>query len=62
METAKESCKESYLREGRPDLYKEDMVHYVTDDQFAYAAGVMELCLEKSLRQYFTKEDSMQNL
>ena len=35
METAKESCKESYLRSGRPDLYKEDMVHYVTDDQFA---------------------------
>ena len=40
METAKESCKESYLRAGRPDLYKEDMVHYVTDDQFAYAAAV----------------------
>ena len=40
METAKETCKESYLKKGRPDLYRDDMVHYVTDDQFAYAAGV----------------------
>ena len=40
METAKETCKESYLKKGRPDLYRNDMVHYVTDDQFAYAAGV----------------------
>ena len=47
METAKESCKESYLRSGRPDLYKEDMVHYVTDDQFAYAAGVNGIMLRE---------------
>ena len=26
--------------EGRPDLFQDDMVHYLTDDQFAYAAGV----------------------
>ena len=31
---------ESYLLEGRSDIYNEDMVHYLTDDQFAYAAGV----------------------
>lgn len=47
METAKESCRESYLRSGRPDLYKEDMVHYVTDDQFAYAAGVNGIMLRE---------------
>ena len=40
MEAAKESCKEAYLTQGRPEMFKEDMVHYVTDDQFAYAAGV----------------------
>ena len=40
MEAARESCKESYLKAGRPDLYYDDMVHYLTDDQFAYAAGV----------------------
>ena len=47
METAKEACKESYLRAGRPDLYKEDMVHYVADDQFAYAAGVNGIMLRE---------------
>ena len=40
MEAARESCKEAYLKAGRPDLYYDDMVHYLTDDQFAYAAGV----------------------
>ena len=47
METAKETCKESYLRKGRPDLYRDDMVHYVTDDQFAYAAGVNGIMLRE---------------
>ena len=47
METAKETCKEAYLRKGRPDLYREDMVHYVTDDQFAYAAGVNGIMLRE---------------
>jgi len=40
METGREVCKESYLRAGRPDLYFDDMVHYISDEQFAYAAGV----------------------
>jgi len=40
MKAAREACKESYLIEGRPDMFHEDMVHYVTDEQFAYAAGV----------------------
>ncbi len=40
MKAARESCRESYLMEGRPDLFHDDMVHYLTDDQFAYAAGV----------------------
>ncbi len=40
MESAREACRESYLRAGRPDLYYDDMVHYISDDQFAYAAGV----------------------
>lgn len=45
METAKEACKEAYLKKNRTDLYREDMVHYVTDDQFAYAAGVNGIML-----------------
>jgi len=40
METGREICKESYLKSGRPDLYYDDMVHYISDEQFAYAAGV----------------------
>ena len=47
MEAAKESCKEAYLKKGRPDLYNENMVHYVTDDQFAYAAGVNGIMLRE---------------
>ena len=40
MKAAREACRESYTIEGRPDMFNEDMVHYLTDDQFAYAAGV----------------------
>ena len=40
MKAAREACRESYTVEGRPDMFSEDMVHYLTDDQFAYAAGV----------------------
>lgn len=40
MKAAREACRESYVVEGVPDLFHEDMVHYLTDDQFAYAAGV----------------------
>ena len=47
MKAARESCKESYLLEGRPDLFHNDMVHYLTDDQFAYAAGVNGIMLRE---------------
>jgi len=47
MEAARETCKESYLKSGRPDLYYDDMVHYVTDDQFAYTAGVNGIMLRE---------------
>ena len=40
MEASRDICKESYLKAGRPDLYSDDMVHYISDEQFAYAAGV----------------------
>ena len=38
--TAKEIVKEAYSKVGRPDAFQEDQVHYLTDDQFGYAAGV----------------------
>jgi hypothetical protein len=40
MVTAREVVKEAYLNAGRPDAYTDDMVYYLTDDQFGYAAGV----------------------
>lgn len=40
MITAREVVKEAYLSAGRPDAYTDDMVYYLTDDQFGYAAGI----------------------
>ncbi len=47
MAHAREVVKESYLSAGRPDLYKDDMIHYLTDDQFAYAAAVDGIMLRQ---------------
>ncbi|MBW6458311.1 MAG: hypothetical protein K0B52_04025 [FCB group bacterium] len=40
MESGRETVHASYISEGRPDLYTDDIVHYYTDDQFAFAAAV----------------------
>ncbi len=40
MTSARETIKESYLTAGRPDGYSDDMVQYVTDEQFGYVAAV----------------------
>ena len=37
---ARETVKQAYLEAGKPDHFKEDMVTYITYDQFAYAASV----------------------
>ena len=47
MEAAREACSEAYLKAGRPELFYDDMVHYVTEDQFAYAAGVNGIMLRE---------------
>ena len=38
--SAREAVRAAYLAEGRPDLFREEMVNYVTYDQFAYTAAV----------------------
>ncbi|HEX7078765.1 MAG TPA: DUF6754 domain-containing protein [Candidatus Eisenbacteria bacterium] len=38
--SAQETVRAAYLAEGRPDLYRDEMVNYVTYDQFAYTAAV----------------------
>ena len=40
MSNGREVVKEAYLSVGRPDFYHDDMVHYVTDEQFGYVAAV----------------------
>lgn len=47
MESGRETVQASYISEGRPDLYSSDMVHYYTDDQFAFAAAVDGQMLRK---------------
>ena len=38
LAAARETVKQSYLSAGRPDAYNDDIVHYVTDEQFGYVA------------------------
>lgn len=40
MITARETMKEAYTKVGRGDTYSENQVHFITDEQFAYAAAV----------------------
>jgi hypothetical protein len=47
MVTCREVVKEAYLNAGRPDAYNDDMVYYVTNDQFAYAAALDGLFLRE---------------
>lgn len=37
---ARETVKQAYVEAGKPDQFKEDMVTYITYDQFAYTAAV----------------------
>ena len=40
MTAARETIKHAYVTAGRPDAYNDDMVHYVTDEQFGFVAAV----------------------
>lgn len=40
MVTAREAVRDAYAQVGRPDAFNEDQVHYLTDDQFGYAAAI----------------------
>jgi hypothetical protein len=47
MTVAQETVKTSYLDAGRPEAYNEDMVYFVTNQQFAYVAGVNGVMLRE---------------
>lgn len=40
MVSCREVVKEAFLKAGRPEAYREDDIHYITDDQFGFAAAV----------------------
>jgi len=47
MEACREVCKEAYLKARRPDLYNEQVVRYIADDQFAYTAAINGIMLRE---------------
>lgn len=47
MAVAQEIVKESYNQIGRPDLYNQDDIYYVTYSQFGYAAAVSGIMLRE---------------
>ena len=47
MNVVREMVKAAYLNEGRPDSYNEDTIFFLTDSQFAYAAGVDGIMLRE---------------
>ena len=47
MNVVREMVKAAYLNEGRPDAYNEDNIFFLTDSQFAYAAGVDGIMLRE---------------
>ena len=40
LTAARETVKQAYLSAGRPDAYSDDIVHYITDEQFGYVAAI----------------------
>ncbi len=53
MSIAQETVRQAYLDAGRPDEYKEDMVYYVTQEQFAYVAAVNGTMLRRQTATNF---------
>lgn len=47
MTVAQETVKTAYYDAGRPDAFNEDMVYFVTNQQFAYVAGVNGVMLRE---------------
>ncbi|MBI5868306.1 MAG: hypothetical protein HZB43_08485 [candidate division Zixibacteria bacterium] len=53
MSIAQETVRQAYLDAGRPDEYKEDMVYFVTQEQFAYVAAVNGTMLRRQTATNF---------
>lgn len=46
---AQEIVRQGYMAAGRPDMFKEDTVQFLSSEQFAYAAGVMGLMTRREV-------------
>ncbi len=53
MTIAQETVKQAYIDAGRADDYQEDMVYYVTQNQFAYVAAVNGTMLRRKTATNF---------
>jgi len=47
MSVCEETVKESYIAAGRPDAYKSDNIRYLSNEQFAFTAGVDGIMLRE---------------
>ena len=47
MSVCEETVKESFTAAGRPDAYNADNIRYLSDDQFAFTAGVNGIMLRE---------------
>ncbi len=54
MTACREVVKEAYMAVGRPEAYREDRIFFVTDAQFAYAAGMVGIMTrEKTATNFY---------
>jgi hypothetical protein len=53
MSVAQETVKQAYLDAGRPDEYRDDIVYFVTQEQFAYVAAVNGTMLRRQTATNF---------
>jgi len=47
MTAARETVQASFLSAGRPDAYNQDLIYYVTDEQFGYVAYVQGMMVRE---------------
>lgn len=47
MTAAREAVQASYLAAGRPDAYNQDLIYYVTDEQFGFVASVQGMMVRE---------------
>ena len=47
MATARETVHAAYLEAGRPDAYNDDLIYYVTNEQFGYVAYLQGMMVRK---------------